>query len=537
MAGLERMLRQARELSWEFFGKAITFYLPGMFSYNGLRGRYPAISITGSHCALMCDHCKAKILEPMPSATSPEVLVEKCKRLSEKGCHGVLISGGCDQQGRLPWWDFIDAIARVKEQTDLYVSIHSGLVDKHIAFALKGAGVDQALIDVIGDDETYQSIYHVEFGISRICDSLDALSMADIPMVPHVICGLYYGKMRSETKALEIISRYPVDQLVIVSLMAIPGTPLEGIVTPAPQEIAHVIIDARMMMPRTRISLGCARQRGNEDIEILAIEAGVNRMALPSERAIQRANALRSSFDIPVSLLISPTVLSREDLVRFKQADADKIGVAIDLATEELFRRYRGKGVGGPHRWDRYWRCLADSLDIFGQGNAGAHFIVGMGETEQEMAMSIQKVRDMGGSTHLFSFYPEPRSAMADVPPPPIDQYRRIQLARYIIDNQIGRAGHFSYGPEGKILDFGIPSVELEQIIDSGEPFRTSGCEGYDGQVACNRPYANCRPGPEIRNFPFPPTPEDIRMIRAQMGLSPVGYHPRQLDAYSITAQ
>jgi len=236
-------------------------------------------------------------------------------------------------------------------------------------------------------------------------------------------------------------------------------------------------------------------------------------------------------------LLISPTVLSREDLVRFKQADADKIGVAIDLATEELFRRYRGKGVGGPHRWDRYWRCLADSLDIFGQGNAGAHFIVGMGETEQEMAMSIQKVRDMGGSTHLFSFYPEPRSAMADVPPPPIDQYRRIQLARYIIDNQIRRAGHFSYGPEGKILDFGIPSVELEQIIDSGEPFRTSGCEGYDGQVACNRPYANCRPGPEIRNFPFPPTPEDIRMIRAQMGLSPVGYHPRQLDAYSITAQ
>jgi len=37
--------------------------------------------------------------------------------------------------------------------------------------------------------------------------------------------------------------------------------------------------------------------------------------------------------------------------------------------------------------------------------------MVGMGETEKEMALAIQKVRDMGGRTHLFSFFPEPDSA------------------------------------------------------------------------------------------------------------------------------
>ncbi|HDM10903.1 MAG TPA: radical SAM protein [Desulfobacteraceae bacterium] len=241
------------------------------------------------------------------------------------------------------------------------------------------------------------------------------------------------------------------------------------------------------------------------------------------KRAVQHTidvcGALRTSFDIPVSLLISPTVLRKEDLLAFKAADADKIGVAIDLATEELFDRYRGKGVRGPHKWESYWRCLEDSIEIFGEGNAGSHFMVGMGETEEQMALAIQRVRDMGGRTHLFSFFPEPESTLGDVPPPPIDQYRRIQLARYLIDNNISDCSRFTFDTDGRIVGFGLKRGELDEVIDSGEPFRTSGCEGYDGQVACNRPYANSRPGPDIRNFPFPPTNEDIQRIRRQMGL------------------
>jgi len=233
---------------------------------------------------------------------------------------------------------------------------------------------------------------------------------------------------------------------------------------------------------------------------------------------IEVCQRLRSAVDIPVSLLISPTVLKRQDLLDFKAAGADMIGVAIDLATPDLFDRYRGRGVHGPHQWDRYWQCLADSIDIFGEWNAGSHFMVGMGETEQEMAGAIQRVRDMGGRTHLFSFFPEPESAMGNVSPPPMDQYRRVQIARYLIDYRHTEAGRFAYTPEGKILDFGLASQTLDEIIDSGAPFRTSGCEGYDGEVACNRPYANSRPGPDMRNYPFPPTPEDVRRIRCQMG-------------------
>jgi lipoyl synthase len=84
------------------------------------------------------------------------------------------------------------------------------------------------------------------------------------------------------------------------------------------------------------------------------------------KRAIEDTKTLcarfRAAYDVPVSLLISPTLVTRDDLLDFKAAGADRIGVAIDLATPALFEKFRGKGVGGPHRWETYWQCLASRL-------------------------------------------------------------------------------------------------------------------------------------------------------------------------------
>jgi uncharacterized radical SAM superfamily protein len=291
MPNLEDTLKQAREISWKRLGKRITFYLPGMFLYNGLSGRYPAVSITGGRCALQCDHCRAKTLEPMISATTPERLKDKCLGLAQKGTLGVLISGGCDLQGRLPWKTYVPAIKEIKQETDLYISVHCGLVDDETADSLKQAGVNQALIDVIGDDETYRRICHVPFGVERIDASLRSLQKAGLPMVPHIVCGLNYGNIIGERAAIEMISRYPVEQVVMVSLMRIPGTPAWDAAPPDETAVADLIAEARLKMPSVMISLGCARERGNSRMEVLAIDAGVNRMALPSDEAIQRAKA------------------------------------------------------------------------------------------------------------------------------------------------------------------------------------------------------------------------------------------------------
>ncbi len=268
--------------------------------------------------------------------------------------------------------------------------------------------------------------------------------------------------------------------------------------------------------PTSEIIARIAERRGR--VKRICISQITNKRAVGDTASICRQ--LRSRFDIPVSLLVSPTIVSTDDLKGFKAAGADKVGVAVDLATPDLFEQYRGEGVGGPHRWETYFDRLAAAVDIFGPRNAGSHFIVGMGETEKQMVTVIQKVQDMGGWTHLFSFFPEIGSQMVDHPMPDMDHYRRIQLARYLIDENLSRADRFDYDDNQKIVHFGLPASKLDAVVSSGAPFQTSGCPGKDGRVACNRPFANERPGPNIRNYPFPPTEQDILLIRKQLRAS-----------------
>ena len=219
----------------------------------------------------------------------------------------------------------------------------------------------------------------------------------------------------------------------------------------------------------------------------------------------------------PVSVLVAPGILSKTDLVEFQRCGVDKIGVAFDLPTSGLFEKHRGQGVEGPHRWKRYWETFEQSIEVFGEKMVGSHFIVGLGETEKEMVEAFQRVKDLGGGNHLFSFYPEQGSELAGRPQPDIARYRRIQIACELIDSGVSQARKFSFDSDGRITDFGVPKEKLEALIDSGKPFQTRGCLGIDGEVACNRPYANSLPGEEIRNFPFSPDQEDIKAIRQQM--------------------
>lgn len=221
--------------------------------------------------------------------------------------------------------------------------------------------------------------------------------------------------------------------------------------------------------------------------------------------------------DIPISLLVTPTILKKSDLIEFKAAGAERIGIAVDTATPELFDEIRGKDARGPHRWEVYWDTIETAMEVFGKENVGVHFIVGIGETEKEMIQAIQRVRNMGGSTHLFSFFPEADSRFADRTQPPMGQYRRIQLGRYLIDNDLVTTDEFTFDSADRISDFGLPDEALDKIIDSGVPFETSGCPGKDGKTACNRPYANSLPGPNIRNFPFPLSENDVKRVREQL--------------------
>ncbi len=233
--------------------------------------------------------------------------------------------------------------------------------------------------------------------------------------------------------------------------------------------------------------------------------------------ALALSRRLTTEVDLPLSALITPTLMDEKDLQDFKDAGVDRIGVAIDCATPEIFDDLRGKRARGPHKWERYWDVYEKALAIFGPDRAGVHLICGLGETEAELAQAMQRARDMGGFTHLFSFFPEGGSRLARHTPPPIGQYRRIQVARWLIDHDLAAESGFHYDGQGRITGFGVARQVFEEVIKDGKCFMTSGCPGATLETACNRPFANERPGPDIRNYPFHPTDEDIAKCRGEL--------------------
>jgi biotin synthase len=221
---------------------------------------------------------------------------------------------------------------------------------------------------------------------------------------------------------------------------------------------------------------------------------------------------------IPVSILSNPTTMDRADVERLKDLGADIFTVALDAATPEIFERTRGKGVQSPHSWRKYWEILMHARDVFGPQKFGAHIIVGMGETERDVLALVQQLVDLGGHSHMFCFFPEKGSLMDHLPATPRDQWRRVQLARYLIDYRGVRVEQMTFDGDGRVADYGIPPAELDAIIDAGTAFRTSGCPGKFAEdvSACDRPYGDSPPS-NIASYPFAPNRTDLRKIRGQL--------------------
>ena len=224
---------------------------------------------------------------------------------------------------------------------------------------------------------------------------------------------------------------------------------------------------------------------------------------------------------LPVSILSNPTTMTREDVKRLRDLGADIFTVSLDAATPEIFDRTRGKGVQSPHTWAHYWEILMAARDIFGPQKFGAHIIVGMGETERDVLLLVQRLVDLGGHSHMFCFFPEKGSLMDHLPATPRDQWRRVQLARYLIDYRSARVESMSFDSAGRVTGYGIAQSELESVIGEGVAFRTSGCPGKfrDDVSACDRPYGDSPPS-NIASFPFQPNRHDLRKIRRQLRIA-----------------
>ncbi len=242
---------------------------------------------------MSCKHCGGKVLETMHPALTPEELFDLCSKLKQDGAVGCLVSGGCLPNGAVPLDGFIDALEKIKRELGLTVFVHTGIIGLETAVALKKAGVDAALIDVLGSAETIKKTLNLKVTPQDYGDSLKALEKSRLNFVPHVIVGLNEGKLDGELEALKMVAAVKPSALVIIAFMPIHGTAMEKTPPPKPEDIAKVAATARLMFPKTPLILGCMRPKGKdrEQTDVLALEAGVDAVAFPTEEAVRYAES------------------------------------------------------------------------------------------------------------------------------------------------------------------------------------------------------------------------------------------------------
>lgn len=302
----QSLMEEAFAIRKANFCDDIKFYAPGLKSYNipGFEQKNPnaflPISVTGNACALDCDHCDTRVLDPMIPLDMKEGLFEMAKNMAAKGTESLLISGGSMKNGQVPFMKHIDDIKRIKEELGMKIIMHTGLVSEEMAAGLASAGVDGVALDIIGAQETIEKVYHMDATLADFDATLERLTRHGLSIRPHVILGLHYGKFLGEYEALEMIKKYPTHALIIVILTPLHNTPMQNVEPPPADEVSTFFAKARVAMPKTKILVGCSRPGGEykKIIDLAAVNAGLNGIAYPAEGIIEfsKTKGLKPNF-------------------------------------------------------------------------------------------------------------------------------------------------------------------------------------------------------------------------------------------------
>lgn len=252
---------------------------------------------------------------------------------------------------------------------------------------------------------------------------------------------------------------------------------------------------------------------------------------------------IRAGVATPLSLLVAPPTLNEARLRTLKEAGADIIGIGLDAVTEDLFRSIRTDVPQGGLRWEQYWRIVDAARDTYGPWRVNCHTLVGLGESDLDLMAIFERLLDRQIHAYLFCFNPEPDSRMGAYPKSDLTRWRRIQLAKFLLEECGLGTPAFGYDDEGALVSISAPRALVEAAIADGFAFMTNGCPGAGGEPGCTRPMGSWRPSEAPRDYPWWPTESDEREIRAQLRLDeilrsgPRPTRPRELCAPPVAGR
>ena len=145
----------------------------------------------------------------------------------------MLVSGGSTLEGKVPLDPFIPTLRWIKENTDLILNIHTGLVNREEAEALAFTSADIASVDLVGKDDTVRRVYGLDASLNDYVESLYVLKDAGMNVAPHVTLGLDFGEIVGEDDALTAALTLEPEVLVINALIPTAGTGMADVKPPS----------------------------------------------------------------------------------------------------------------------------------------------------------------------------------------------------------------------------------------------------------------------------------------------------------------
>jgi lipoyl synthase len=114
----------------------------------------------------------------------------------------------------------------------------------------------------------------------------------------------------------------------------------------------------------------------------------------------------------------------------------------------------------------------------------------------------------------LFAFKPLAGTVLEKWERVSYDDFHRIQMGSYLIQNGICRLDDFVFDQDGFVVEFGPDELSLKELIRSGIPFMNRGCP------RCNRVFYETLPGERFYSYPRNPTPNEISYIERAFSIS-----------------
>lgn len=253
--------------------KKVIAYYPG--------NDFPSVSVTGTRCDQMCEHCRGVHLRGMIPVSGKDDFSNLAHSLRAKGCTGLLLSGGCDANGSVPVSPYADAVSEVS--SDLLINVHAGFITPAEAKRLADSGISCFSVDIHQDSGEMRTVLHLDRDPKDYSELLDILIATGVRVVPHLTVGFGYNDL---ALSANLVASKGLKDVVLLSMVPTEGTMVEESVI---SEDAVMDAVAILQEKGLDVILGCMRDRSLRGLEKRCIQAGVTRLANPSAETLRWA--------------------------------------------------------------------------------------------------------------------------------------------------------------------------------------------------------------------------------------------------------